>query len=263
MPKPQVVAERVRVIKQSSESKLGMVSRVMPEVIAKKDALLAHANVRMAALACLRYAMVSARYDKDYAVAKQYCGRGADYADTLNEFAAQGLTDTPWSGLYVLFCSLMAGRFDKAEQVARWMLQCPIVAEDNADPHDPLAMLSAYTVLDMREKFEGYRRERYDTSWHAKHPFFGSLSVYLDLWRALLSRDQAAFDTAMERREQHCIRQSKERGDGRLDFGGAEASPYTIDFMGVGSSVLARHRGLSCEVDTIYLPRAMVDLAST
>lgn len=196
MPRYPPVAEVVERIKKFCPEDFKSVAETLAAAIAKKDAELAHYNVRSGASACLRVAMVYARHGGDFATAKQWCSRGADYADTLTQMARQGLDGTPWSGLYVLYCSLIAGKFDKAEAVAQWMSQCA-VAEDAADPHDPLPMLSAYGVLDQLEKFETYRRERFDTSWHATHPFFGPLSVYLDLWHAILKRDQAAFDAAM------------------------------------------------------------------
>jgi hypothetical protein len=205
--------------------------------------------------------MVYARYDANYLAAKQYCNRGAEYADTLVELAELGLNDTPWSGFFVLHCCLMAGKFRKADMAARWMLQCPPVAENDADPHDPLSMLSAYGVLDMRAEFESYRRKYFDTSWHSTHPFFGPLVVYLDLWHSILTRDQVAFDAAMVRREEHHVRLSKQRGEGRIGFGGGEDSLTIVDFMGIGCAIVARKRGMSCDVDTTYLPKAMVDMA--
>jgi hypothetical protein len=262
MPKYPPQEEIVRRIKESAERKLGAIAKSFPAAIARKDAEAVHNHVRAAASSCLKAAMVYARHDRNYALAQQYCSRCADYADTLVDTARQGLMGTPWSGFYVLYCSLLAGRFDKAQQVAQWMVQCPVVAQDAADPHDPLAMLSGYAVLDLREKFENYRHERYDTSWHATHPFFGPLSVYLDLWQAILSRDQAAFDAAMERREDHCVRLARQKDEGRLEFGGGEDSKYIVDFMGIGCAIVARRHGMTCDVDTTYLPRAMVDLAS-
>jgi hypothetical protein len=232
----------------------------LAEAVAKHDGQLAHYNVRSGASSHLRIAMVYARHDKDFVTAKKYCSRCADYADVLKDIAQQGLYGTPWSGLYVLFCGLIAGRFDKAETVAKWMLGCP-AAPDGADPHDPLAMLSAYGVLDLPEEFRAYRYDRFDQSWHATHPFFGPLSVYFDLWHAVLIRDQPAFDASMLRREEHHVRWSKQRGEGRLEFGGGEESKYIIDFMGVGCAILARKRGMTCDTDTMYLPRAMVDRA--
>jgi hypothetical protein len=86
-------------------------------------------------------------------------------------------------------------------------------------------------------------------------------SVYFDLWHASLTRDQAAFDAAMLRREDHPVRLSKQRGEGRLEFGGGEDSKYIVDFMGVACAIMARKRGMTCDIDTTYLPRAMVDMA--
>lgn len=260
MSKSQSVTERVDAIKASCDSKLRIVSRTLPAAIAKKDAALAHENVRAGASSLLRAAMIYARHDKDFVTARQYCLQCAQYADTLTEMARLGLEGTPWSGLYVLYCSLFAGAFEKADEVARWISRCA-VAEDDADPHDPLAMLSAYGVLDQLERFEVCRRDRFDTTWHATHPFFGPLSVYFDVWHALLKRDQIAFDRAMLLREEHQVRLSKQRGEGRLEFGGGDDSKYIIDFMGVGCAITARRRGMSCDMDTIYLPKAMVDLA--
>jgi hypothetical protein len=204
--------------------------------------------------------MVYARHDKDFRAAKRYCNRSAEYADSLVDLARRGLRGTPWSGLYVLYCSLIAGRFDKADAVAQWALAC-VVAEDAADPHDPLAMLSSYAILEQREKFEAYRRERFENSWHAGHPFFGPFSVYFDMWYAILLRDQAAFDLAMVQREEHHVRLSKRKGEGRLEFGGGADSKYIIDFMGVGGAIVARRRGMSCDVDTTFLPRDLVEMA--
>jgi hypothetical protein len=262
MPKYPPVEEVVRRIKEDAEKQLRMVARTLPAAIARSNARLAHDNVRAAASKCLQAAMVHARHDRNYVVALQYCSRCADYAETLADIARQGLMGTPWSGFYVMYCSLMAGRFDKAHEVARWMTQCPVIAQDAADPHDPLAMLCGYAVLNLREKFETFRHERFDTSWHATHPFFGSMSVYLDLWQAVLNRDQAAFDIKMELREEHHIRLSKQRDLGRAEFGGGEDSKYVVDFMGVGCAIVARQCGMSCDVDTTYLPGAMVDMAS-
>lgn len=261
MSKYPAVEEVVRRIKEDAERRLGSIAKSFPAAMARKNAGVVHNHVRAAASSCLKAAMVYARHDRNYALAQQYCSRCADYADTLADVARQGLMGTPWSGLYVMFGGLMAGRFDKAQQVAHWMAQCPVVAQDAADPHDPLAMLSGYAVLDLCEKFENYRHERFDTSWHATHPFFGPLSVYLDLWQAVLNRDQAAFDSGMQRREDHCVRLSKRKDEGRLEFGGGEDSKYIVDFMGIGCAIVARRHGMSCDVDTTYLPRAMVAIA--
>jgi hypothetical protein len=239
-----------------------MIAKTLPAAIAKQNARVAHDNVRAAASQCLQAAMVFARHDKEYVRAREYCSRGADYADTLADLAKQGLMGTPWSGFYILYCSLIAGRFDKAQAVAQWMAQCPVLAQNSADPHDLLAMLSGYGVLDLREKFERYRHERYDTSWHATHAFYGPLSVYLDLWQAVLRRDQAAFDAALPIREAHHVRLSKKKDLGRAEFGGGEDSKYIVDFMGIGCAIMARRHGMTCDVDTLYLPRAMVDAVS-
>jgi hypothetical protein len=261
MPKYPPVEEVVRRIKEGAENKLGIIARTLPAAIARNDAESAHHNVRSAASSCLKAAMVHARHDHNYVVALQYCTRCAGYADTLADLARQGLAGTPWSGFFVMYCSLMAGQFDKAHDVARWMAQCPVLAQDASDPHDPLAMLCGYAVLDLREKFESFRHERYDTSWHATHPFFGPLSIYLDLWHAVLIRDQAAFDARMQLREEHCIRLSKRKDSGRLEFGGGEDSTYIVDFMGIGCAIVARRHRMSCDADTTYLPRAMVEMA--
>jgi hypothetical protein len=122
-------------------------------------------------------------------------------------------------------------------------------------------MLSGYAVLDLREKFEVYRRERFDKSWHVTHSFFGSLSIYIDLWHSVLKRDQATFDAVMLQREDYHVRLGKQKGEGRLEFGGGEDSKYIVDFMGIGCAIMARRRGMSCDIDTVYLPRAMVDVA--
>lgn len=252
------LAEIAESRKALADTDYEIVASALPAAIAKGDATLAHENVRGVAASNLCAAMAWARYRPESGVAKAYVERVSALADALTDMAHRGLHDTPWSGFYVLYCSLMAGRFDRAEAVARWMGQCA-VAEDAADPHDPLAMLSGYGVLDELEKFEALRRNRFDSSWHATHPFFGPLSVYLDLWHAILKRDQAAFDAAMVRREEHHVRLAKQRGEGRLEFGGGRDSKYIVDFMGIGCAIMARRRGMSCDVDTTYLPRGMVD----
>lgn len=261
MPKLPPIPEIASRIKEGADRTLRTVPRALTAALAKRDAEHAHNVVRSASLSCMEAAMVYARQDHDYAVARRYCNQCADYANVLIDMARQGLTGTPWSGFFILYCSLMAGRFEKAEAVAQWMLQCPVVAEDEADPADPLAMLSGLAMLDLRERFLTYRRERYDASWHASHPFFGPLSVYLDLWQTVLDRDQSEFDKVMQRREEHCIRLSKQKEEGRLGFGGGVDSNFIVDFMGIGCAIVARRRGMSCDVDTIYLPRVMVDMA--
>jgi hypothetical protein len=205
--------------------------------------------------------MACARYEKNYTGAKHYFSQCTDYADTLTDLARQELTGTPWSGFFVLHCALMAGRFDKAEAAAQWMMQCPIVAEDSADPHDPLSLLCGYAVLDLREKFSTYRHNRFDSSWHATHPFFGPLSNYLDLWNAVLTRSQDDFNAVIMKCQDHHVRLSKQRGEGRIGFGGGEDSLLIVDFMGISAAIVARRRGLSCDIDTDYLPRAMIEMA--
>lgn len=238
-----------------------MLARAIPAAIDNGDTELAHANLRRAASSCLSAAMAYARYDADFISARRHFSQGADYADTLCAMAGKGLPGTPWSGFFVLYCALISGRFDKALKVANWIMTCPPVAEDSADQHDPLAKLSGLAVLDEREKFELYRSERYTNSWHSKHPFFGPLSVYLDLWQAVLDRDQKSFDSAMVLREEHCIRLSNQKEEGRLEFGGGVESKYVVDFMGLGCAISARRLGMKCDVDTVYLPRALADLA--
>jgi hypothetical protein len=245
----------------SIESNLRIYPKGIPFARAKKDPVLAHDNLRTVSFNHLRAAMISARYEKNYAAAKDACSQCADYADTLVAMADEGLCGTPWSGFFVLHSALMAGRFDKAETAAQWMMQCPIVAEDSADPHDPLSLLCGYAVLDLREKFSTCRHDRFDSSWHATHPFFGPLSIYLDLWNAVLTRSQDDFNAVIMKCQEHHVRLSKQRGEGRIGFGGGEDSLLIVDFIGISAAIVARRRGLSCDIDTDYLPRAMIEMA--
>ena len=118
MSKHAPVAQVVGRIKESADKMLRHIPTSLPKAIAKNDAELAHRNVHVAGWHSLQAAMAYARHDRNYAVAKEYCSRCADYADALTDMARAGLKGTPWSGFYTLYCSLIAGRFDKAEQVA-------------------------------------------------------------------------------------------------------------------------------------------------
>jgi hypothetical protein len=243
------------------QSTLRIYPEAIPLAIAKKDSELAHGNLRRVSFSHLCAAMISARYEKNYAAAKDACSQCADYTDTLVAMAGEGLYGTPWSGFFVLHCALMAGRFDKAEATAQWMMQCPIVAEDSADPHDPLSLLCGYAVLDLREKFSACRRDRFDSSWHATHPFFGPLSIYLDLWNAVLTHSQDDFNAVIMKCQEHHVRLSKQRGEGRIGFGGGEDSLLIVDFMGISAAIVARRQGLSCDIDMEFLPKAMIEAA--
>lgn len=253
--------EVVRRIKNAAEKTLNILPRSLPMAIAAKNNTLAHHNVGSGASSCLKVGMVCARRERNYLVAKQHFSRGADYANSLTELAAQGLSGTPWSGFYVLHCAVLGGRWNEATTVANWMVACPPVAEDSAEPGDPFALLSGLALLDRREKFESYRSARFDRSWHATHPFYGPLSVYLDLSHAILKRDQSSFDSLMRAREEFCIRLSAQKEPGRSEFGGGEQSKYVIDFMGVASAVLARKLGMTCSIDTEYVPAVLVECA--
>lgn len=118
-----------------------------------------------------------------------------------------------------------------------------------------------YLCSTAEDDFITLRQQCFNPLRRKLHPFWQWLTIYLDLYQAVLDRDQARFDELMRDREEGYVARSlnKNAGESRPEFGGGEQSQFVFDFMGVGIAKVACRRGMRCDFDSTFLPKKVVD----
>lgn len=91
--------------------------------------------------------------------------------------------------------------------------------------------------------------------------WWGKQRIYFSLYRAVLDGDGAFFnELLLEAIELFRARGfDKDFGDQLGEYGGLEYNGFAIDFMSVGIAVVAKSKGLSCQLDNEYFPKDLIE----
>ena len=215
----------------------------------------------LAARDVLRAGMFAIRWERDLPRGRDYFRRAAEINPRFLDFVSQGLPAAAWCAHHLIYCNLLSDRFDDAVRLAEWAH-----GFDTPDPrlgdaeHEAFGRLLGLFVLDRRQAFSALRTQYFCPPKRKLYPFWRWLQIYLDLYQAVLDRDQARFEELMPEREAKYLARSKDEkaGESRPEFGGGMESNFTFDFMGVGIAKIAVQRGMRCDFDATHLPKVVV-----
>lgn len=218
-------------------------------------------NLKVVACDALCAGMLAIRWEDDLKAGVGYFAQGADITDRFLDFGKRGFPTSAWLSHHLLYCNVLSNRFEQATALAEWT--STIVAPNprlTDVESEAFGRLLALFILDRRDEFITVRQQCFNPPPRKLHPFWQWLTVYLDLYQAVLDRDQARFDELMQVREGACVKWSKKKAGGsRPEFIGGELSQFVFDFMGVGVAKIARHRGMRCDFDSTFLPKKVVE----
>lgn len=220
-------------------------------------------NLSLAARDALCAGMLAIKWDKDLKAGIAYFAQGADLHRKFLDFARRGLPAAAWHAHHLIYCNLLCSRFDAAAELSEWAAGF-VTPEPHRSDEDSEAFgrLLGLFVLDHKADFASLRNGYFGPS-RPLSAFWQWQTLYLDLYKAVLDRDQARFDALMQARERVYVARSKDKrlGESSPEFGGGEGSQFVFDFMGVGIAKLARHRGMRCDFEAVFLPKMVVDAA--
>jgi hypothetical protein len=219
---------------------------------------LVYFNLRAAAEAALRMGMALVRNGGDLRGGMEWFREGARLAEQVLDFAKQPIEATPWSGHHILYCNLLVGDFETAQAIARWIVSLKGFDPSLGETGDPFALAASWFVLDERTGLERVRTAYIGADGSGVHPYWQAMLVYIDLYEAVLARDQAAFDKLMEAREKVVLARRRQTDTGRLEYGGGIISELVLDFMGIGIAKVAVSRDLALNQDTVNVPKSLV-----
>lgn len=207
-------------------------------------------NLGIASRDALCLAMLALRCREDAAAAREHLRQGVAAGEKLLDYAARGFPGSAFFAHPGIYCALLADAAPTAQKLSQWAS-----GPHETDPrlNDPkgevFGQLLGLFVLDRPAEYAAQRVQLGKGLGLEKDPFWKWLTVYLDLYAAVLRRDQAALDAGMAQRAQAFAARAKDRGFGDLrpEFGGGRDQDLVFDFMGTGIVKVALQRGLRYE----------------
>lgn len=219
-------------------------------------------NLKVVARDALCAGMLAIRWENDLKTGVAYFAQGADITNRFLDFGRRGFPASAWLSHHLIYCNVLSNRFEQAAALAEWTSTIVDPAPRLTDVEsEAFGRLLALFILDRRDDFITLRQQCFNPPPRKLHPFWQWLTIYLDLYQAVLDRDQARFDDLMPEREEACVKWSKNKkaGESRTEFVGGEPSQFVFDFMGVGIAKIARLRGMRCDFDSTFLPKKVVE----
>lgn len=233
-----------------------MIEIVCGEKNFRQVGLIVHRSAR----AALERGMIAYRVDRSVEDAIMFFQKGVEIVAELVKVIAR-IRDAHISSRFEasgfeepMYVCLLANRFDMALLLANAIVQ-PEVRKATDVSDDIRTCILAATIRSDRAEF-AKQRQTYDGLPEPEK----NLATYVLICEKIMSGDLRGYHDAIALAEQQFAQRAHMKGmaTAPVVYGGPDHNDVVFDFMAVGLAKLARARGLSTSLNSVYVPAEVV-----